>query len=299
MNTTLRTEAENEFEKDFFKLMNNTVFGKTMENVRNYRDIRIVTTNKQRDKLASEPKYYTTKYISQNLLIMEMKKTEVKMNNPIYLGQAISDISKILMYEFWYDYISPKYGEKARLCYTDTDSFIIHIETERFYKDIANDVDSWFDTSNCDKNDERPLPIGKKKKVIGMFKDRLGGKTTIEFYALRTKTYAFLLDDHTEKKRAKGTERCIIKNEIMFEHYKDCLFNDKNLIKSQLRFKSDHHNVHTVEVKKIALSNIDDKRLQIFDRITTYPYGTNVFKVSESEMLYRLNKNDDRTNENM
>ena len=299
MNTTLRTEAENEFEKDFFKLMNNTVFGKTMENVRNYRDIRIVTTHKQIDKLASEPKYHTTKYISENLLIMEMKKTEVKMNKPIYLRQAISDIRKILMYEFWYDYISPKYGEKARLCYTDTDSFIIHIETEGFYKDIANDVDSWFDTSNCDKNDERPLPIGKKKKVIGMFKDRLGGKTMIEFYALRTKTYAFLLDDHTEKKRAKGMERCIIKNEIMFEHYKDCLFNDKNLIKSQLRFKSDHHNVHTVEVKKIALSNIDDKRLQIFDRITTYPYGTNVFKVSESEMLYRLNKNDDRTNENM
>ena len=163
MHTTLRTESENEFEKDFFKLMNNTVFEKTMENVRNHRDIRIVTTNKQRNKLASEPKYHTTKYISENLLIMEMKKTEVKMNKPIYLGQAILDISKMLMYAFWYDYIKPKYGEKARLCYTDTDSFIIHIETEGFYNDIANDVDRWLDTSNYDKNDERPLPIGKKK----------------------------------------------------------------------------------------------------------------------------------------
>ena len=108
--------------------MNNSVFGKTMENVRNHRDIKIVTTNKQRNKLASEPNYHTTKYISKNLLIMGVKKTEVKMNKPIYLGQAILDISKILIYEFWYDYIKPKYGDKARLCYMDTDSFIIYIE---------------------------------------------------------------------------------------------------------------------------------------------------------------------------
>ena len=109
--------------------MNNLVFWKTMENVRNHRDIKIVTTNKQRNKLASEPNYHTTKYISKNLLIMEMKKTEVIMNKPIYLSQVILDISKILMYEFWYDYIKPKYGDKARLCYMNTDSFIIYTET--------------------------------------------------------------------------------------------------------------------------------------------------------------------------
>ena len=143
--------------------MNNTVFGKTMGNIRNHRDIKIVTTNKQRNKLASEPNYHTTKYISKNLLIMEMKKTEVKMNKPIYLGQAILDITKILIYEFWYDYIKLKYGDKARLCYMDTDSLITYIKTEDFYKDIANDVEERFDTSNYDKNDERPLPIGKKK----------------------------------------------------------------------------------------------------------------------------------------
>ena len=125
MNTKLRMEAKNDFEKDLFKLMNNSVFGKTMENVRNHRDIKIVTTNKQRNKYASEPNYHTTKQISKNLLIMEMKKTEVKMNKPVYLGQAILDISKTLMYEFWYDYIKLKYGDKARLCYTDTDSLVI------------------------------------------------------------------------------------------------------------------------------------------------------------------------------
>ena len=171
MNTRLRTEAKNEFEKDFFKLMNNSDFGKKMENVRNHRDIKIVTTNERRSKLASEPNYHSTKYISKDLLIMEMKKTEVKMNKPIYLGQAILDISKTLMYEFWYDYLKPKYGDKVKLCYMDTDSFVIYVKTEDFYKDIANDVDKWFETSNYDEKDERPLPIGINKKVIGMFKD--------------------------------------------------------------------------------------------------------------------------------
>ena len=115
MNTELRKNAKNDFEKDFFKLMNNSGFGKTMENVRNHRDIKVVTSNKRRSILASEPNYHSSKGISKDLMIMEMKKVEVKMNKPIYLGQAILDISKTLMYEFWYDYIKPKYGDKAGL----------------------------------------------------------------------------------------------------------------------------------------------------------------------------------------
>ena len=146
MNTRLRTEANNNFEKGFFKLMNNSVFGMTMENIRNHRDIKLVNTNEQRNKFASEPNYHTTKYISKYFLIMEMKKVTVKMNKPIYLGQTILDISKTLMYEFWYDYIKLKYRDKARLCYMDTDNFIIYIKTENFYIDIANDVERWFDT---------------------------------------------------------------------------------------------------------------------------------------------------------
>ena len=134
VNTRLRKKAKNGFEKEFFKLKINAFYGKTMENPRNHRDIRIVTTYKRKCILASEPNYHSTKYISKDLLIMEMKKTEVKMNKPLYLGQAILDISKTLMYEFWYVYIKPKYGDKVRLCYTDTDSFIMHIKTEEFYK---------------------------------------------------------------------------------------------------------------------------------------------------------------------
>ena len=141
MNTELKKHAKNESDKEFLKLMNNSAYGKTMENVRNHRDIRLVTTHKRICILSSESNYYLTKYISNYLLIMEMKKTEVRMNKPIYLGQAILDLSKTLIYEFWYDYIKRMYGDKARLCYTDTNSFIIHNKTEDFYKDISNDID--------------------------------------------------------------------------------------------------------------------------------------------------------------
>ena len=206
MNTKLRMEAKNDFKKDFFKLMNNSVLGKTMENVRNHRDIKLVTNNEKRNKLVPEPNYHTTKHFSEDLMAIEMRKIKVVMNKPVYLGQAILDISKTLMHEFWYDYIKPKYQEKAQLCYMDTDSFIIHIETEDFYKDIANEIKKWFDTSGYNKNDNRPLPVGINKKVIGMFKDGLNGKIMKEFYTLGTKTYAFLLDDDTEKKSQRNNE---------------------------------------------------------------------------------------------
>ena len=185
-NTELRKNTKNEFEKDFFKLMNNSVFGKTMENVRNHRDIKLVTSEKRRKRLVSEPNYHSCKKLSDHLMAIEMKKTIVKMNKPLYLGASILDISKTLMYKFWYDYFKPKYGD--RLGYTDTDSFIIYIKTQDFFKDISNDVEKWFDTSNFDKNDKRPLPLGKNKKVPGLFKDELRGKIIIEVITLRPKT---------------------------------------------------------------------------------------------------------------
>ena len=140
MNTELRKNAKNEFEKNFFKLMNNSAFGKTMENVRDHRDIKLVTSDKRRKRLVSEPNYHSHKKFSDHLMAIEMKKTRVKMTKPLYLGMSILDISKILMYKFWYDYISPKYGDIAKLCYTDADSFIIYIRTEDFFEDISNDV---------------------------------------------------------------------------------------------------------------------------------------------------------------
>ena len=285
MNTKPRSDALENFEKDFFKLMNNSVFGKTMENVPNHRDIKLVTKNQKRNKLVSEPNYHTSKHFSEDLMAIEMRKTKVVMSKPVYLGQAILDISKTLMYEFWYDYLKPKYGDKVKLCYMDTDNFIVHIETEDFYEDIASNVDKWFDTSAYNEDNNRPLPIGKNKKVIGKFKDEMNGKIMIENYNARAKTYAFKLDDDKETKRAKGTKKCVIKKDLTFENYKESVLKNKLIIRSQLRFKSDHHNVYTEEIDKIEISSNDDKRLQTFDGITTYPIGTNAFKVCESEML--------------
>ena len=285
MNTKPRSDALEDFEKDFFKLMNNSVFGRTMENVPNHRDIKLVTKNQKRNKLVSEPNYHTSKHFLEDLMAIEMRKTKVVMSKPVYLGQAILDISKTLMYEFWYDYLKPKYGDKVKLCYMDTDNFIVHIETEDFYEDIASNVDKWFDTSAYNEDNNRPLPIGKNKKVIGKFKDEMNGKIMIENYNARAKTYAFKLDDDKETKRAKGTKKCVIKKDLTFENYKESVLKNKIIIRSQLRFKSDHHNVYTEEIDKIAISSNDDKRLQTFDGITTYPIGTNAFKVCESEML--------------
>ena len=140
MNTELRKLARNDFEKDLFKLMNNSVFGKTMGNRRKHRDIKLVTKDKKRSKLVSEPNYHTINLISEDLSIIEMKKTKVKMNKLIYLGLSILEISKTLMYEFWYDYMEPKYNDNVKLCYMDADSFVMHIKTNDFYKDISDDV---------------------------------------------------------------------------------------------------------------------------------------------------------------
>ena len=218
-NTELRKLAKNDFEKDLFKLMNNSVFGKTMENIRKHRDIKLVTTDKKRSKLVSEPNYHTINYISEDLSIIGMNKTKVKMNKPIYLGLSILEISKFLTDEFWYDYMKPKYGKNVKLCYMDTDSFIMDIKTEDFYKDIAHDVEKRFDTSNHEVN--RPLPTGKNKKVIDLMKDELGGKIITEFVNLRSKTYSYLTDDCKEDKKAKGTKKCVIKRMIKFNDYKN------------------------------------------------------------------------------
>ena len=272
MNTELRKLTRNYFEKDLFKLMNNLVFGKTMENIRKHRDIKLVTIDKKRSKLFSEPNYHTINLISEDLSIIEMKKTKVKMNKPIYLGLLILEISKILMYEFWYDYMKSKYNDNVRLCYMDTDSFIMNIKTNDFYKDISDDVDNRFDTSNYQV--KRLLPIGKTKKVIGLMKDELGEEIITEFIALRPKTYSYLTDNDKIDKKAKGTKKCVIKKMIKFDDYKKCLLNDKVILKSQQRFISTKHDVYTENVNKIALSNDDDdKRIISSDKITSYPYG--------------------------
>ena len=209
-------------------------------------------------------------YLQKQWKILENTE-KVKMNKPIYLGLSILDISKILMYAFWYDYMKPKYANRVKLCYMEMDSFIMNIKTNDLYKDIANDVDKRFDTSNYEVN--RPLPTGKNKKVIGLMKGELGGKIITEFVTLRPKTYSYLTDDGKEDKKAKGTKTCVIKRMIKFNDYKNCLLKDKALLKSQQRFISKKHNVCTEDINKVALSNNDDKRIVSSDKITSYSYG--------------------------
>ena len=250
--------------------------------MRKHRDIKFVTTYNRGNQLVSELSHHATKWFSETLLAIEIKKTKVKMNKPVYLGFSISEVSKTLMYEFWYDYI--KLSSKTMQNYATWIQIVLSLILKQdFYKDIANDVEKRFDTSNYENN--RPLPIGKNKKVIGLMKNELGGKIMVEFVALRPKTYSYLMDDDSESKKTKGTKKCVRKKVLKLNDYIDCLLNKEIILKSQQRFKSESHNVYTQEVNKIALSSYDDKKLQTYDRITSYPYGTRAGKYVKQSYL--------------
>ena len=230
------------------------------------------------------------------------------MNKPVYLGLSILDLSKTVMYEFWYDYIKPKHGEKARLCYINANSFIIYVRRDGIYKGIAEDVERKSDTLNYELN--RPLPKGKNKNVIGLMKDELGGMIIKKIFGRRAKTCSNLIDDGSEDKKENGTKKCIIKRKLKFEDYQNCLEatqnsqknskikidvdslkndhkefikNNKLILKIQQRFRSERHNVFTEEVNKIALSANDDKRIQSIDSIETYAYGASKKLICKKE----------------
>ena len=207
-----------------------------------------------------------------------MGKTKVVMNKPVYLGQAILDLSKIVMYEFHYDYMKKKYDDdKLTLCYMDTDSLIYDIETEDFYKDIADDVENRFATSGYRNNRSRPLPVGKNKKVIGLMKDELGGEIMSEFVALRPKMYSYKIGSK-ESKKCKGVKKCIVKKDIKFEDYKRCLMNGEMEYRSQITFRSRLHRIKMIETNKLALSREDDKRIYV-DNINSLARGHYALRV--------------------
>ena len=268
-NTQLRTVATNDFEKDFFKLMNNSVFGKMMENIRKHRNIGLVMTEEKYLCTVMKPNFKSGVLFGENLMGCEMGKIKVVMNKPVYLGQAILDLSKIVMYEFHYDYMVPKHGlEKLKLCYMDMDSLVYDIKTEDFYEDIVDDVPARFDTSGYCPN--RPLPVGLNEKVIGLMKDELGGKIMTEFVALRPKLYSYQKLEGSEDKKCKGIKKCIVKETLTFEDYKTCLFSDSTEYRSQLKFRASKHEVHTIEINKVALNRDDDKRISRKDGISTF-----------------------------
>ena len=287
-NTALRKLAKTEFEKDFFKLMNNSAFGKMIENVRKRRDIKLIVTEERRKKLVSEPNYASCTTFLDHLMAVEMRKTRVLMDKPIIVGQAILDKSKELMHEFYFDYLQPKYKDKLKLLYMDTDSFVLEIETDDFYEDLKE----WFDTSKYHKDmvlsKEYKENASVNKKVIGKMKDELNKGHMSEFIALSPKVYAYqqvqVDKTLTEHKKARGTSKCVVKKTLSFDHYKKCLFNNKNVRCMQYRIKSTPSSVDTVQINKITLRNSDNKRLQSFNGITTFPYGTNAFMVCIEEL---------------
>ena len=251
-NTQLRTKATNDFENDFFKLMNNAVFGKTMENIRKHRNIKLVTNRESYLKTVMKPNFKSGVLFGENLMGCETGKIKVVMNKPVYLGQAILDLSKIVMYEFHYDYMKPKYGENLKLCYMDSDTLVYHIKAKDFYADIADDVPKRFDTSGYCSN--CLLPVGLNKKFIGLIKDELGGTIMTEFVALRPKLYSYRKLDGAEDKRCKRIKTCVVKKPLIFEDYENCLFNPTDVYRSQLMFRSTKHDVHTIEVNKVAVN---------------------------------------------
>ena len=245
-----------------------------MENIRKHRNIKPVTTEEKYLHTVMKRNFKSGVLFGENLMGCDMGKIKVVMNKLVYLGQAILDLSKIVMYEFHYDYMVPKYGlEKLKLCYMDMDSLVYDIKTEDFYEDIANDVEGIFDTSGYSKTDFRPLPIGVNKKVIGLMKDELGGKIMTEFMALRPKLYSYKVLDGSEEKKCKGIKKCVVKKPLTFEDYKTCLFSDSTEYRSQLMFRSAKHEVHTIEVNKVTLNRDDDKRISRKDGISTFARG--------------------------
>ena len=273
MNTKLRTQAKNNFEKDFYKLMNNSVFGKTMENIRNRVDVKLVNTEEKFKKLVAKPNFKSRKIFSENLISVHMKKTSLTMNKPVYLGMCILELSKTIMFDFHYKYIKPKYGNNAKLLFTDTDSFLYEIQTEDFYKDIVGDVRDRFDTSDYPENHPSGIPTGINKKVLGKFKDEVAGKIIKEFVGLRAKLYSFKMDDETENKRCKGVKKQVVKETITHEDYKTCLTTGKEILRKQNILRSYNHEVYTEEVNKVALSATDDKRYILSDGKDTLAWG--------------------------
>ena len=272
-NTNLRAKAKNNFEKDYYKLMNNSVFGKTMENLRNRVDVRLVNTKEKLRKLVAKPNFKSRKIFNENLVSVHMSKTSLLMNKPIYLGMCILDLSKIIMYDFHYNYIKSKYADKAKLLFTDTDSLMYEIETEDFYKDISGDVKDRFDTSDYPENHPSGIPTGENKKVLGMMKDEVAGKIIKEFVKLRSKLYSFVMDDGGETKKCKGIKKQVVESSIRHEHYKTCLTTGKELLRKQNILRSYNHEVYTEEVNKVALSASDDKRHILSDGMDTLALG--------------------------
>ena len=293
-NTELRKEAKNAFEKDFFKLMNNSVFGKTIENIRKRQNIKLMDNRKKALKLSSKPNFDRATIFDEHLVALHMKKTEVYFNKPIYVGQAILDISKTLMFDFHYNYIKKKYGNKAELLMTDTVSLMYLIQTDDVYYDIKKDVKKKFDTSNFPDVHPSGIKTGVNEKVVGVFKNEAAANTITHFVGLSSKLYAYLIEmlygkygklkepEEEEMRKAKGVKKNVIKKSLTFEDCKNCLFSEEKVMREMSMLKTQNHDIYSMTVNKVALSANDDKRIICPNKINTLALRP----VSSNETIY-------------
>ena len=267
-NIDLRKTASSSFEKDFFKLMNNSVFGKTIENIRKRQNVVLVDDRKLANKLSSKPNFERITIFDENLIACHMKK-KLKC---ISTNQAILDLSKTLMFDFHYNYIRKKYNNKAELLFTDTDSLMYLIQTEDFYHDVNKDIKKKFDTSDYPENHPSGIKTKVNKKVIGKFKDEAAGKQITHFVGLRPKLYTFKVEAKGETRKGKGVKKNVIKKSLSFEDYRKCLFSEIEVMKEMNIIRSQNHEIFSMTVNKVALSANDDKRLICENKIDTLAY---------------------------
>ncbi|XP_036138928.1 uncharacterized protein LOC118644448 [Monomorium pharaonis] len=274
LNTQFRTNAENDFEKNLYKLMNNAIFGKTIENVRNHVDVKLVTKWEGRygaEAMIAKPNFHSRSIFAKNLIAIELKKLEVKFYKPIYVGMCILDISKTCLYEFHHEYMLPFYRDKCRVMYTDTDSLIYHIECEDVYQNMKRDIHR-FDTSDYGVNNAYNMPL-ENKKVPGLMKDENNGAIMTEFVGLRAKMYALRVDGKEDTKKIKGVKSNVVARTITFDDYTRCLRDEIEMTRQQTCVRSKLHEVYTISETKIALSPYDDKRYIVPNSTDTLPWG--------------------------
>lgn len=289
-NTDKRKQAKNSFEKDFFKLMNNSTYGRTLMNVRKHTDFKLVTTEKKLIKLTANPRMTNFVAFNENLAGVSLKKKTVFLNKPIYAGFTVLELSKHLMYNFYYNWAVAKYNKNVTLCMTDTDSLLISVNTQDIYKDIKQDL-HLFDTS--DYPPTHPCFSENNKKKLGTFKDETNSNPISEFCGLRAKCYSILQHDATEKKVAKGVPRTAIKKQLTHSDYRNCLFGNTEKLTTSNVIRSDKHQLYTQSLCKLSLSPYDDKRYML-NSVETVAYGhVKVRDLDElAELLEQMESNE-------
>ena len=268
-NTEKRKHAKNSFKKDFFKLMNNSVFGKTMENLRKRVDVRLVTNKKKLDKLTSKPTYVSSKIFNENLMAVHKVKETLTLNRPAYVGMCILDLSKTLMYDFHHNYIKKNYNNRARLLFTDTDSLTYEIEAEDVYKDFGMTKTCLITATIRRAHHIIAMSI---KKIIGKFKDEACGIPITEFIGLKSKMYSYVKDNEKGGRTAKGIKKNVIKNNIKHEDYKSTLINNEQMHHKMKTIRRQRHQLGSHKINKVSLSCFDDKRYIHDNGTSSYAY---------------------------